>query len=244
MSADSEAFKTVQQLGLRPAEEQYLMPVARGEGFFGLGWGSPSAQTVALSAQFGIDPKAGVGSNNWGAIQGSASAGSFPHIDFGFMIPDAEGKPTSNHWKGVGPKVWGPYVGHYKKYSSAAEGAADMARVLLKDNVKAALANGDMRAAVYAQHANHYFELNPEDYLKAFKRNYGILTQSLGWPVLLRDIVAAGETIAATPLAGSPSSSLQGESSGEPSTSSLNGELPEAGFLRGEKYSVPGIQDE
>jgi hypothetical protein len=243
MSADSDAFKTVQQLGLRPAEEQYLMPVARGEGFFGLGWGSPSAQTIALSAQFGIDPKAGVGSNNWGAIQGTGSAGSFPHVDFGWMIPDESGKPTDKHWKGTGPRVWGPYIGHYKKYATPAEGAADMARVLLKDNVRAALALGDMRAAVFAQHANHYFELAPEKYLSSVKRNYDILTQALGWPVLLKDLVSAGETIATAPLVGSQSSSLPEESSGEPCTSNQT-ELPEAGFLRGQKYSVPGIQDE
>lgn len=176
MSADSDAFKTVLQLGLPDVEAQYLMPVARGEGFYGLGWGNPNATTIRLSEQFGIDPRAGEGSNNWGAEQGQGSAGSFPHVD--------------HHADGT------PYVAQYKKHKTPLEGAASLARILLKPNVKAALADGDMRAAVFAQHANHYFELDPEKYLAAVKRNYDALTQNLKWPTLLQ----VRETIASDPL--------------------------------------------
>lgn len=162
MSADSDAYKIVQSLpGLSPAEQQYLMSVARGEGFYGLGWGNPSPKTIAESETLGIDPRAGVGSNNWGAIQGTGSAGSFPHVDH-----HADGKL---------------YLGTFKKYSLPEEGASDLGRVLLKANVREALKDGRMRDAVYAQHDNHYFELNPEAYFSAVSNNYNTLTNSLKW---------------------------------------------------------------
>lgn len=168
MSADSDALRTVQSLpGLTAGEQQYFLTVARGEGFYGLGWGNPSAQTIAESLKFGIDPRAGVGSNNWGAEQGSGSAGSFPHID--------------HHRNGEA------YVGNFKRHLSATEGAASAARILLKPNVRAAIARGDLRGAVFAQHDNKYFELDPEQYLKGVKSGYATLTKNLGWPILLGD---------------------------------------------------------
>jgi len=185
MTADSNAFAAVQQLsGLTPEEQQYLLTVARGEGFYGLGWGNPSPKTVSDSQSFGLDPMAGVGSKNWGAVQGIASAGSFKHVDY--------------HANGT------PYVGIFKKYSSDAEAAADVARILLKPNVKSALASGSLNDAVLAQHANGYFELDPKLYLAAVKKNYDTLVSNLGWPRLL-DI--KGGMIANHPLVfGSPSS--------------------------------------
>jgi len=178
MSNDSNAFKTVQTLpGLTAEEQQYLLTVSRGEGFYGLGWGNPSADTIALSNQFGIDPRAGVGSNNWGAEQGQGSAGSFPHVD--------------HHANGT------PYVEQYKKHGSATEGAASVAKILLKPNVREALSRGDIKAAVMAQYANGYFELNPEKYLTAVLRNYNALTKNLKWPVLL---TIGGRSITADPL--------------------------------------------
>lgn len=244
MSADSDAFQTTLHLpNLTDEDRQYLLTVARGEGFYGLGWGNPNAQTVELSAKFGIDPHAGVGSNNWGAEQGSGSAGSFPHVDH-----HADGSP---------------YVEKYKRHITPVEGAASVARILLKPNVRAALATGvyqgaksdvtgplkgrylgPLRAAVYTQHDNHYFELNPDKYLSAVKTNYDKLTANLKWPTLLA-IKDAVPTVPNVPLAsdGSQSSEPQSTSSGEPSES-LNGELPEAGFIRGQRFSVPGVQDE
>ena len=243
MSADSDAFKAVQQIpGLTPEEQQYLLTVARGEGFYGLGWGNPGENTVLLSEQLGIDPVAGVGSNNWGGIQGVGNAGSFPHID--------------HHADGT------PYVGTFRKYKTSADGAADMARILLKPNIKAALLSGfytgavmpfnptpakvrnfelrnkfskqttsPLRAAVYTQQDNGYFELNPEEYLKAVTRNYGILTQNLKWSPLLLEPPKLPGMIAATPLAGSPSSVLLPPSSGEPSTSNATIRLGSSGEL-------------
>lgn len=240
MSADSDAFKVIQQVpGLTPAEQQYGLSVFRGEGFYGLGWGNPSKLTIDTSAQFGIDPRAGVGSNNWGAHQGLGPAGSFPHIDFGYMVPDADGKPTRKHWAGQGPRVWGPYVAQYKKYNTPLESASDSSRLLFKPNLRQALATGiykgkqvgPLEAAVYTQHDNGYYELKPEKYLEAVKRNYSILTAALQWPALL---LKAAEEAAQSPLVGSS----------PPESEHCSISLPEAGFLRGQKYSVPGIQDE
>ncbi len=231
MSADTDAFKAVQQLpGLTPAEQQYLLTGSRGEGFYGLGWGNPNKTTIAESAKFGIDPRAGVGSNNWGAEQGSGSAGFFPHVD--------------SHSDGTF------YVEKYKRHATPVEGAASMARILLKPNVKAALNTGiyqgpvmrfakpnasqlaqfnykkqfsgftltPLMAAVLTQSDNGYYELHPEKYLEAVKRNYATLTASLKWPNLL-----SKEMIASLPLElnipGSQSLELQDLSSGEHSES-------------------------
>lgn len=218
MAADLDALKTVLTLpGLTEEDRQYLLTVSRGEGFYGLGWGNPNSVTVAESAKFGIDPRAGVGSNNWGAEQGSGSAGSFPHVDFGWMVPDENGKPTQQHWSGKGPKVWGSYVGRYKKHATPTEGAAGVARVLLKPNVREALQTGvrngqqvgRLRAAVMAQHDNHYFELNPESYLNAVTRNYSLLTAKLNWKPVLTEtkvdnssppLVAGPASVSSAPL--------------------------------------------
>jgi len=166
MTADSDAFKAASAIsGLTPEAVQYLVAVARGEGFYGLGWGNPSPKTIADSATLGIDPRAGVGSNNWGAVQGSGNAGSFPHVDY--------------------HKDNTAYLGTFRKYATSSDGASDMARILLKPNVLAALSAGDLHAAVLAQHANHYFELAPEKYYSAVVKNYQALLHNLAWPNLL-----------------------------------------------------------
>lgn len=117
--------------------------------------------TVARGESFyGLAWKAGQGqgSRNWGAVQGVGPAGSFQHQDF--------------HADGT------PYVTAFRAYQSDDQGFQDMARILLKPNVAAALASGSLRDAVFAQHSNRYFELNPEKYLQAVARNYLTLTGS------------------------------------------------------------------
>jgi peptidoglycan hydrolase-like protein with peptidoglycan-binding domain len=196
MSADSDAFKAVQQLiGLTPAEEQYLLTVSRGEGFYGHGWNNPPAPGSKIETQthaLGLSGTEGAGSNNWGAVQGSGSAGSFPHLD--------------HHKNGE------PYKGIFKRYLTSVEGASDVAKVLLKPNVKAAIAARDLQGAVNAQHSNGYFELDPKLYYQAVLKNYKDLVHNLSWTPLLR-------IVEPTPLvSGSPSSGLGEQSSTLPPT--------------------------
>lgn len=166
MSADTDARKVIEQIpNLTEAARQYMQAVARGEGFYGLGWGTPSAQTIRLSNKMGLTGLEGKGSNNWGADQGKGSAGSFPHIDF-----HADGSM---------------YVGQYASYTTPLEGATRFGRILLKPNVLDALARGSLREAVYAQHSNHYFELDPAKYLLAVLNNYNKVILNTGLrPVL------------------------------------------------------------
>jgi hypothetical protein len=142
---------------LSEQERQYALTVARGEGFYGKGWKGP-----------------GVGSKNWGAVQGAGPAGSFQNVD--------------HHADGSS------YIGKFKRYNSDEEGFADMARVLFKGGkrgakgskaIKDALARGSLRDAVFAQHANGYFELHPEKYLTAVLLNYNTLTGNIEWKEIL-----------------------------------------------------------
>lgn len=180
-SVDLAAYEVAKKAAPSMPEKhrQYTLSVARGEGFYGRGWGNKNPEAAA----FGLRGDEGLGSNNWGAVQGSGSAGSFPHIDYG--------------WKTVnGQRVWKAYVGNYKKYSTPEEGYLDMAKVILNGGkrgaagsaaIKAALDKGSLRDAVFAQHANGYFELAPEKYLEAVTRNYGILTANTEWKNLLSE---------------------------------------------------------
>lgn len=154
-------------------ERQYTLTVARGESGYG-NW-NPSQATIKLSEQFGLTGFEGVGSNNWGAVQGQGSAGSFPHVD-----RHADGSP---------------YVAQYQRNNTPEEGFLRTARTLFKggtrgslgaEELKDALARGSLRDAVFAQHANGYFELNPEKYLEAVVRNYDKIIENTGIERLLR----------------------------------------------------------
>lgn len=156
---------------LTEAERQYVLAVARGEGFYGLGWGNPSAKTIEVSKQFGLTGLEGVGSNNWGAVQGTGPAGSFKHVDY-----NAAGQP---------------YLGTFKRYPKPEDGFNSMKQVILgggpfrkeagAKEIRDAINRGDLKAAVYAQHANKYFELDPAKYLKAMENNYQILSNNVEW---------------------------------------------------------------
>ncbi len=179
-AADAKAFAVAQsagrQVGMTDREVQYVLTVAKGEGHYGTGWGNPSAKTIEDSAKYGLSGKEGVGSNNWGAVQGSGNAGSFPHVDY--------------HADGT------VYKGNYKKYATPEDGFLDMARVILNGGkrgaqgaaeIKAAIAQGNLRNAVFAQHSNGYFELNPEKYLEAVLRNYNSIMAGINWPKVLAE---------------------------------------------------------
>jgi hypothetical protein len=169
---DGNAYEIAKRAApqLTEKERQYVITVARGEGFYGLGWGHPNAATIAESQKYGLTGYEGQGSNNWGADQGSGSAGSFPHVDY-----HADGSS---------------YVGHYAKQNTPEEGFNRMAKIILGGGkkgsagaakIKAAIDKGSLRDAVFAQHENGYFELAPEKYLSAVLKNYDILTVNTGW---------------------------------------------------------------
>jgi peptidoglycan hydrolase-like protein with peptidoglycan-binding domain len=188
--------------GMPEAQRQYALAVSRGEGRFGEGWKVPPRDPVALAfaKSHGLTGTEGTGSNNWGAEQGSGDAGSFKHVDFGWRNPD--GSP----WDRKGPRVWLPYIGTYKRHSTPEKGFLSVANTLLgggtrgavgAKEIKDAIAKGDLRAAVYAQHANGYFELNPADYLSAVERNYADLTSALNWQALLTGATGVGNVLVA-----------------------------------------------
>lgn len=171
-------------------QRQYVLTVARGEGRFGLAWATPSAATIAISQKLGLTGYEGKDSNNWGADQGSGSAGSFPHVDHGWRNPD--GTP----WNKIGPKVWLPYVGNYAKQKTPEEGFNRMKNIILNGGlrketgskeIKAAIEKGSLKDAVYAQYKNGYFELAPEQYLKAVLNNYSVLSVNTEWQKLLSE---------------------------------------------------------
>jgi len=162
-------------LGLTEPEIQYVLAVARGEGFYGNGW-SPSASTIALSQKHGLTGYEGIGSNNWGAEQGSGDAGNFPHVD--------------HHADGSS------YVGNYKKWSTPEKGYTSIAKTVLSglkrgtigaQEIRTAINKGNLKEAVYAQRANGYFELAADKYLAAVIKNYNAIGNAVGWPKLLSE---------------------------------------------------------
>lgn len=177
--ADIDAYAIAKRAAagsMTEKELQYCLTVAKGEGGYGRGWANPSEKTIALSKQFGLTGYEGKGSNNWGAVQGTGSAGSFPHVDH-----RADGTP---------------YSYNYKRYNTPEEGFLDMARIILNGGkrgaqgaaeIKQAIAKGSLKDAVYAQRANGYFELAADKYLTAVMNNYASLTAGLKWPKLLTE---------------------------------------------------------
>lgn len=110
---------------------------------------------------------AGAGSFNWGGIQEThpTDENSFPHTDH-----HADGSE---------------YTGHFKKYPTQEAGFKDFAFNLLKPNVVEALKSGNGTKAVFAQHSNGYFELDPTKYAASVERAYLKLIARTGEPQLL-----------------------------------------------------------
>lgn len=174
-STDQWAYNVAKNAAPQDSEQlrQYVLTDARGEGFYGNGWNNVNA----AAASVGLVGNEGVGSNNWGATQGSGDAGSFPHIDY--------------HADGTA------YVGMYKKWSTPEKGFLDMRNVILGGGtkgaagaaaIKAAIQKGNLHDAVYQQHANGYFELAPDKYLASMLHNYQILSVNVpGWAQVLAE---------------------------------------------------------
>lgn len=158
---DAQAYQIARRArpDLTEGQIQYALSVARGEGFYGKGWKGE-----------------GVGSKNWGAVQGTGPAGSF--------------HTTDHHADGSA------YVGKFKRYNTDEEGFADMADILFRggkrgkigaQEIKDAIARGSLKDATIAQRANGYYELAQEKYLQAMLRNYGALTTNLEWREILSE---------------------------------------------------------
>lgn len=89
----------------------------------------------------------GVGSFNWGAIQGQGPAGAFQYTD---THPNDDGTST-------------PYAISFRKYHSLADGAEDLIRIVYQSNgrdrlVLPAATKGDTLAFSTAMHTTRYYE--------------------------------------------------------------------------------------
>lgn len=145
----TDAREIVDGLGFTPAESLFIRGVACHETNYGAGW-----------AKKGI----GVNSHNWGAITrgGSPQPLDFRHDDSKF--DHALNKQVT-------------YTTWFRGYPGDFDGAKDLGKVLLKANVKAALAAGDLYGAVRAQGDNRYylgihkaFDDNVNDYYNAVSK--------------------------------------------------------------------------
>ncbi len=203
MTTDAEAYAIARAANpnLSEAATQFILAVARGEGGYGDSWEHPDQFTQSKSKEFGLTGFEGAGSNNWGSVQGTGSAGSFQHVD----------RHADGSW----------YVGTFKKYKTPAEGFISVESTILGGglrraagaaDIKAALDAGDARAAVFAMHSNGYFELGPEAYLGAVERNHKALCANAGLVSALRFPLAPGRSPSGVGSLASGSTSLGGPS--------------------------------
>ncbi len=113
----------------------------------------------------------GKGSNNMGAIQVTPAmvAAGVPF----FETRDTHGDGSA-------------YTGRFRVYPSKQHGLLDLERVLLKPNVRAAIARGDGDAAVAEQRRNGYFEAPLARYQSAMRDHYAKLIAGAGLEPKLR----------------------------------------------------------
>ncbi len=133
-SADAQALEVVSRVlpELTPQESVALRGVARLETFYGRGWRIPSA----------------IGSRNWGAItagnpkNGSCGADAFLHKD-------------SRRDPKTGKLI--VYQTCFRKYPTEEAAAKHLAKVMLKQNVRAAANNNDLEGISRAMRENRYY---------------------------------------------------------------------------------------
>lgn len=99
-------------------------------------------------------------SNNMGAVTARADQPHFTH-------PDTHGDGSK-------------FISRFKTYPSKETGLLDLALVLMKPNVRAALKSGDGDAAAAAMKANGYFEASLSSYQAALARNHAALVKGSG----------------------------------------------------------------
>src|SRR5574342_1022361 len=136
---DDQAYALTKRMSpeLTEPERQFALIIARVETYYGSGWHGP-----------------GVGSNNWGAIQGTGPAGYFMHID--------------HHADGT------QYTTKFRKYHDNDEAWLDLVAFVLKPNVRKVLneTHNANAALDVMRNQNRYFELQLSKYQDAFARNY------------------------------------------------------------------------
>ena len=121
------------------------------------------AQAIALhETSYGAGWKTpeGLASNNLGAIMR-------PTSDPGPFFTNPDSNPS------------GPFVGHFKVYPTAQDGAADVVAVALKPNVRAAAAAGDLPGVAAAMFANHYYTGTAPDPATNVSRYFSALTNAV-----------------------------------------------------------------
>ncbi len=123
--------KAADSIGLTPNQSLFLRADSWHETNYGLGWGNTPP------------PNGGAGSFNMGAnTTGGGQTG--PH--------DFEHKDSRNdNGQLITYSTW------FKGYPTLEDGLKGHAAILLKQNVKDALAKGDFQGAVKAMYANHYY---------------------------------------------------------------------------------------
>jgi hypothetical protein len=143
--------------GLTPNESLFVRAVAWHETNYGMGWKTGE----------------GAGSHNMGAITDpTPDELSFKHVDSRF--DPKQGKLVQ-------------YTTWFKGYVDDDAGFRDLERTVLKDNVKEALASGDVTGAVEGMYDNGYFkgvhpdrESNLADYQNAVSRALSAITGATG----------------------------------------------------------------
>lgn len=167
MDHDS-AKALVDSLGLTPAESLFLRAVSSHETNYGDGW----------------KVGRGAGSNNMGAVMRPGSFGrETPLNPLDFKHEDSRFDPKQG-------KVV-KFIAWFKGYPSPIEGFADLSRILLKPNTKAAITTGSLMAGAAAMFDNGYYtgirktrDENIADYTSALSRNLAKILAATGEPNL------------------------------------------------------------
>lgn len=160
--SDSQAYELTKRASpdLTEPERHFGLQIARVETNYGNAWTGDA-----------------VGSNNWGAVQGTGPAGYFIHQD-----THADGRT---------------YTTKFKKYNSPEEGWLDVVRYALKPNVRQVLnapAHDAMKALDVMRNVNHYFELKLSSYQARVAKSYASFIKNTGLPAAMS---VAGVTAAA-----------------------------------------------
>jgi hypothetical protein len=138
------------------AESLFARGVAVVETSYGEGWG-----------------EAGAGSNNWGAVS-TICGGPVPQFRYRDSRYDSESRTVI------------AYEACFKSYATPYDGAADVVRYALRDNVREAVNRGDLHAAVRGMRENKYFlgvkpfDAAVADYERAMRGAIDRITKATG----------------------------------------------------------------